>query len=135
MDAGRRVRLGAIWLGDGVARKGVARRRRPYSRLELRGVEQNVTRPNAPGTDNNLLASWSLSGPGKQGPAINIPQPAGGGDRNALPLYDFPNQRIVNHLITAMPIRVSALRTLGAYTNVFALESFMDELAAAAGQD
>jgi CO/xanthine dehydrogenase Mo-binding subunit len=34
-----------------------------------------------------------------------------------------------------MPIRVSALRTLGAYTNVFALESFMDELAAAAGQD
>src|SRR5207247_7764328 len=79
--------------------------------------------------------SWYLSEPSKQGPAINIPQPAGGGDRNALPLYDFPNQRIVNLLITAMPIRVSALRTLGAYTNVFALESFMDELAAAAGQD
>jgi nicotinate dehydrogenase subunit B len=34
-----------------------------------------------------------------------------------------------------MPIRVSALRTLGAYSNVFALESFMDELAAAAGAD
>jgi nicotinate dehydrogenase subunit B len=34
-----------------------------------------------------------------------------------------------------MPIRVSALRTLGAYANVFALESFMDELAAAAGAD
>jgi len=95
----------------------------------------HVTRPNAPGTDNNLLASWYLGEPSKQGPAINIPQPAGGGDRNALPLYDFPNQRIVNHLITAMPIRVSALRTLGAYTNVFALESFMDELAAAADQD
>jgi nicotinate dehydrogenase subunit B len=95
----------------------------------------HVTRPSAPGSDNNLLASWYLSEPSKQGPAINIPQPAGGGDRNALPLYDFPNQRIVNHLITAMPIRVSALRALGAYTNVFALESFMDELAAAAGQD
>ena len=34
-----------------------------------------------------------------------------------------------------MPVRVSALRTLGAYANVFAIESFMDELAAAAGAD
>jgi CO/xanthine dehydrogenase Mo-binding subunit len=34
-----------------------------------------------------------------------------------------------------MPIRVSALRTLGAYANVFALESFMDELAALAKAD
>src|SRR3990170_1260362 len=32
-----------------------------------------------------------------------------------------------------MPIRVSALRALGAYTNVFALESFMDDLAIEAG--
>jgi putative intracellular protease/amidase len=32
-------------------------------------------------------------------------------------------------------LRTSALRTLGAYANVFALESFMDELAAAAGAD
>ena len=30
-----------------------------------------------------------------------------------------------------MPLRTSALRTLGAYANVFAVESFMDELAAA----
>ena len=52
-----------------------------------------------------------------------------------VPFYDFPNQRVVNHLITGMPLRVSALRTLGAYANVFAIESFMDELAAAAGQD
>ena len=52
-----------------------------------------------------------------------------------MPLYEFPRQRIVNHLIKEMPIRVSALRTLGAYANVFALESFMDEVAAAAGAD
>jgi CO/xanthine dehydrogenase Mo-binding subunit len=95
----------------------------------------HLTRPNAPGTDNNLLASWYLADPSKPGPATNIPQPAGGSDRNAVPLYDFPSQRIVNHLITAMPIRVSALRALGAYANVFALESFIDELAAAAGSD
>jgi nicotinate dehydrogenase subunit B len=93
------------------------------------------TRPAAPGTDNNLLASWYLAEPSQPGPPTNIPQPAGGGDRNAVPLYDFPNQRVVNHLITGMPLRVSALRTLGAYANVFAIESFMDELAAAAGQD
>ena len=93
------------------------------------------TRPAAPDGDNNLLASWYLAEPSQPGPPSNIPQPAGGGDRNAVPLYDFPNQRVVNHLITGMPLRVSALRTLGAYANVFALESFMDELAAAAGQD
>jgi len=34
-----------------------------------------------------------------------------------------------------MPVRVSALRALGAYHNVFSLESFMDELALAAGAD
>jgi CO/xanthine dehydrogenase Mo-binding subunit len=34
-----------------------------------------------------------------------------------------------------MPLRVSALRTLGAYANVFAIESFMDELAAIAKAD
>ena len=53
----------------------------------------------------------------------------------AIPLYDFPRQRMMHHFIQDMPIRVSALRTLGAYANVFALESFMDELAAAAGAD
>jgi len=93
------------------------------------------TRPAAPGGDNNLLASWYVAEPSQPGPPANIPQPAGGGDRNAVPLYNFPNQRVVNHLITGMPLRVSALRTLGAYANVFAVESFMDELALAAGQD
>jgi nicotinate dehydrogenase subunit B len=93
------------------------------------------TRPAAPGGDNNLLASWYVAAPSESGPPTNIPQPAGGGDRNAVPLYNFANQRVVNHLITGMPLRVSALRTLGAYANVFAVESFMDELAAAAGRD
>jgi nicotinate dehydrogenase subunit B len=32
-------------------------------------------------------------------------------------------------------LRTSAMRTLGAYSNVFAIESFMDELAEAAGAD
>jgi CO/xanthine dehydrogenase Mo-binding subunit len=94
------------------------------------------TRPGqSAGSNNNLLASWYMTSPQQPGAPTNIPQPAGGGDRNAVPLYEFPNQRVVNHLITAMPLRVSALRTLGAYANVFAVESFMDELAGAAGGD
>ena len=83
----------------------------------------------------NVLAAWYLAEPQKMGAPTSPPQPAGGGDRNSIPLYDFPNQRVVHNFIQPMPIRVSALRTLGAYANVFALESFMDELAAAAGAD
>ena len=92
------------------------------------------TRPGSgPGT--NLLAAWHLEAPQKMSPPTGLPQPAGGGDRNAVPLYDFPNQRILHHFIPDMPLRVSALRTLGAYANVFALESFMDEVAAVAAAD
>jgi nicotinate dehydrogenase subunit B len=92
------------------------------------------TRPNDP-DGSNLLAAWYLQEPLPPGPARNIPQPSGGSDRNAVPLYDFPQQRVLNHLLTDTPIRTSALRTLGAYANVFAAESFMDELAGAAGVD
>ncbi len=59
----------------------------------------------------------------------------GGTRRNAVPGYDFPSFDVVNHLIPAMPLRTSALRSLGAHLNVFAAESFMDELAALAGLD
>ena len=51
------------------------------------------------------------------------------------PLYDFPAWTITNHRLLTMPIRTSALRTLGAFANVFAIESFMDELAAERGED
>jgi CO/xanthine dehydrogenase Mo-binding subunit len=61
--------------------------------------------------------------------------PPGGSHRNAIPIYDFPNQRVANHLVTHSPLRASALRGLGAHANVFAIESFMDELALAAGAD
>jgi nicotinate dehydrogenase subunit B len=86
-------------------------------------------------TGTNVLAAWYLAEPQPMGPPTTPRQPSGGGDRNAIPLYDFPNQRVVNHFVQDMPIRVSALRTLGAYANVFALESFMDELADAVGAD
>jgi CO/xanthine dehydrogenase Mo-binding subunit len=92
------------------------------------------TRPGDP-DGVNLLASWYLEKPKQPGPPRAGAQPAGAGDRNAIPLYDLPRTRIVSHLIKDMPLRVSALRTLGAYANVFAIESFMDELALAAKID
>ena len=58
-----------------------------------------------------------------------------GGDRNARHTYVFPNDRVTIHWVPAVPLRVSALRGLGAPQNSFANESFMDELAAAAGAD
>ena len=93
------------------------------------------TRPTST-TGTNVLAAWYLAEPQKMGPHTSPPQPAGGGDRNAIPSYEFPNQKVVHHFLQeVMPIRASALRTLGAYANVFASESFMDELAAAANAD
>jgi CO/xanthine dehydrogenase Mo-binding subunit len=59
----------------------------------------------------------------------------GGGDRNSLPLYDLPGYKVVYHRLLEMPIRTSAIRALGGYTNVWAIECFMDELAFAARQD
>jgi CO/xanthine dehydrogenase Mo-binding subunit len=91
------------------------------------------TRPQQDGC--NLLASWHLAEPKSPGEPQIIPQPAGGGDRNAIPIYDLPRQRVTHHFIRRMPIRVSALRALGAYANIFAIETFMDDLAKAARVD
>ena len=90
-----------------------------------------------PGADDgvNLLAAWHLAVPAKVATAVDVPQPAGGSDRNSVPLYAFPRHRVTKHHIADAPLRTSALRTLGAYGNVFALESFMDEMALAAGTD
>ena len=93
----------------------------------------HTTRPQAEGC--NLVAAWHLARPKSPAPPTIIPQPAGGGDRNAVPLYDFPRQRVTHHFIRQSPIRVSALRSLGAYANIFAIETFMDDLAKAARVD
>jgi len=97
-------------------------------------TNSHSTRPG--GKDGvNLIAAWHLAEPMRPASPEVIPLPAGCGDRNAIAIYDVPGKRMTQHFIPEMPIRVSALRTLGAYANVFAIESFMDELAAAAGTD
>jgi nicotinate dehydrogenase subunit B len=86
------------------------------------------TRPG--GNPSNLLPGWYLEKP--------FAPPSGGyfggASRNALPYYTIPNIRITGHRFTG-PLRVSALRGLGAYANIFAIECFMDELAEKAKRD
>jgi CO/xanthine dehydrogenase Mo-binding subunit len=83
-----------------------------------------------------LLAAYDMQAPAPRIPATNVPLASGGGsERNAIPAYDFPSWRILRHHVTDMLIRTSALRGLGAFLNVFAIESFLDELAAERGED
>src|ERR1700719_3334574 len=83
-----------------------------------------------------LLAATELAKPFPRYISTNPAQANGGGaDRNSVPLYDFPSWQIESHRLTTMPIRTSALRTLRAQGNVVAIESFLDELAAARGED
>jgi CO/xanthine dehydrogenase Mo-binding subunit len=92
------------------------------------------TRPGGKG-GVNLLAAWHLEKPLPAAKPGNPPLPGGGSHRNAVPLYDFPNQKVTNHLIRQSPLRTSALRALGGHANAFAIECFIDELAEAAGAD
>lgn len=82
-----------------------------------------------------LLAHWHLNDDTDLPLPADMPLHMGGGSqRNAVPGYDFP-KHVVNHAVLEVPLRVSALRALGAHLNVFAIESFMDELAHAANAD
>jgi nicotinate dehydrogenase subunit B len=93
------------------------------------------TRPGRQATPA-LLGSWLTAKPFPVLLAENAAMSVGGGsERNAVPPYALPALEVINHRVMDMPMRVSALRALGAHVNVFAGESFMDEVAFAAGQD
>ena len=93
------------------------------------------THSTRPGKAGDLAAGRLVAAPFTPPPPKPLPLPDGGGDRNAIPGYAFPNRRIMHHFIPEMPLRVSALRALGAYANVFAMESAMEELATLARVD
>jgi len=101
------------------------------------------------GNPGNLLAGQEI---GALPPALGAPN--GSGTRNQPVNYAFPNIRTTENavanfamapgtggrLATAAPLtytypRTSSLRSLGGFSNSFANESFMDELAAQAGRD
>ena len=83
---------------------------------------------------SSLRSAWEIAKS-----AFRIEQADAGGvggiSRNAIALYDFPHERVVTHRVEEVPLRTSSMRALGAYANVFASESFMDELAEAARRD
>jgi len=83
-----------------------------------------------------LLAATEIANPYPRMIATNPPAANGGGaDRNSVPLYDFPAWTITSHRLLTMPVRTSALRTLGGQGNVFAIESLLDEIAALRDED
>jgi nicotinate dehydrogenase subunit B len=89
-----------------------------------------------PAMGGNMLAHEAVPEPPPPARPFEPPEAAGGGGtRNGFPLYDIPAKRVIHHLAHDAPLRTSALRSLGAMANVFALESMMDELAEHAGQD
>jgi CO/xanthine dehydrogenase Mo-binding subunit len=95
----------------------------------------HVSRPGRSRTPTVLAAS-QMAEPFERFIAFNPPLANGGGaERNQVPLYDLPAWTITCHRLLSMPIRTSALRTLGAFANVFAIESLMDELANERGED
>ncbi len=91
-------------------------------------TDSHVNRPF--GDAGKLIAARYLAKPF----AFDEPTGVGGGARNSEPYYKIPGATVKKHFVNG-PLRTSALRSLGAYANVFAIESFMDELAEKAGRD
>jgi len=97
--------------------------------------QAHVSRPGRGGTIN-LVAAERLSTPLQKGKPLDVPVDRGGGaDRNAVPLYAFPNVHISKRILLGLPYRTSALRALGGYANIFAIETLMDDVAAEIGAD
>jgi CO/xanthine dehydrogenase Mo-binding subunit len=88
-----------------------------------------------PGRAGNLLAGPEMDPPFQTPAPRPIPMPEGGGDRNGVPLYRMADAKAVSRFIPSSPVRVSALRSLGGFMNVVAIESMIDELALAGGFD
>ncbi len=102
--------------------------------LEAWSTTHNA-RPFPAENGSRLLAAWHRADPMPAPPAEPLLIPEAGIHRNATPAYSVPRRRIVKHLIVDPPLRTSSTRALGAYVNVMAIESVIDELAAAAGTD
>jgi CO/xanthine dehydrogenase Mo-binding subunit len=94
-----------------------------------------VHRPGRGGTAN-LVAAERVGKPVESSRPSDVPlSRGGGGERNAVPLYVIPNVHVTKRILRDLPYRTSALRGLGAYANVFALETLIDDIAVGIGAD
>ncbi|MGZ5597720.1 MAG: molybdopterin cofactor-binding domain-containing protein [Usitatibacter sp.] len=80
----------------------------------------------------NLLAAEYLEGAVALPPGGDI---ATGMERNSVPTYSIPSVRVTKRVASELPFRTSSLRSLGAYVNVFAIETLVDEIACELGKD
>ncbi|HSQ03914.1 MAG TPA: molybdopterin cofactor-binding domain-containing protein, partial [Burkholderiales bacterium] len=92
----------------------------------------HMARPLPYGHASALVAAWHREKPMPRPEPMPMLAYHAGIHRNADPLYRIPQRRIVKHFVAHTPIRTSSTRSLGAYANVFAIESFIDQLAHAA---
>lgn len=95
----------------------------------------HTSRPGSAGTPS-LLAAAHLADP------VPLPTPVdpavgrgAGSTRNAVPPYAVPVRTIRGHRLERVALRSSSLRTLGAFGNVLAIESMIDEVALEVGAD
>ncbi|MGI1663340.1 molybdopterin cofactor-binding domain-containing protein [Palleronia sp. KMU-117] len=101
-------------------------------------VVNSAPHANRPGRNGapNLAAAPYLADPRPHARSTDIPLARGGAaDRNAVPYYTIPNVEVTKRLVHLLPYRTSSLRALGAYANVFAIETLMDDIAVARGED
>lgn len=91
-------------------------------------TDGHMNRPSGQG--DRTAVAWLRTG-GLVPPAPPVTE---GGARNIVPIYALPRVEAVADHVHG-PLRSGSLRSLGSFHNVFAQESFMDELAEAAGQD
>jgi Molybdopterin-binding domain of aldehyde dehydrogenase len=100
---------------------------------KLRMIREEMIQRPGWGGQVNLLGPAAADPEFAEAVHMDLPD-HNGGSKNAVALYDFP-QHVTYEFAPDLPFRLSALRSLGAFANVFAIESFMDELAELAGCD
>ena len=89
-----------------------------------------------PGGHGGLLPEQTLPDPPVRAEFADVAEAGGGGGtRNGEPFTTSQPNGSFTISIPEPPVRTSALRGLGATANVFAIESFIDELAERAGAD
>ena len=91
--------------------------------------QTHMSRPIPFGSVSNLLGAWQKSDSRPRAEPRPGFAPHGGIHRNSDPYYEIEEKIITKNLVPDQRVRTSSTRGLGAFANVFAIETFMDEIA------